>query len=206
MKFYLRFALLALGLVFSGTALAQEDTPGSADGAPLVINLPDDFGIGLIDVQKILQESVAAAAVREEVGTREEGYRTEIEREEGDLRANQDELAQQRGVLSPQEFAVEEAEFRAKVETLQKRVNERNIELQELLASNLRTIQEQIVRIVADLALERNLGLVFDTAVVVIAAEQINISEEVIKRLNEVMPSVDLPKPRSTAVDEESGG
>lgn len=197
---------LALVLALALPALpaaAQEDPPEGADGAPLVINLPDGFAIGLIDMQRILQESEAAGGVREEIEDREERYRGEIEEEEETLRETQEELAQQRGVLSPQEFAVKEAEFRVEVEALQKRINERNAELQEIMAASIRMIQEQVVRIVADIALERNYALVFDTTVVVIAAEQINISGDVIERLNDTLPEIDINAIETGAGDGE---
>lgn len=190
--------LLALALVFAPPPAAAQD---ESDGAPLVINLPEGFAIGLIDMQRILQESEAAGGVREEIEDREEDYRDDIEKEERRLRETQEDLAQQRGVLSPQEFAVREAEFRVKVEELQKSINERNSELQDLMGASIRMIQEQVVRIVADIALEQNYALVFDTTVVVIAAEQINFSDEVIERLNDALPEIDLEE--ITAAREE---
>lgn len=189
---------LVLALVFVPPPAAAQDEP---DGAPLVINLPEGFAIGLIDMQRILQESEAAGGVREEIEDREEDYRDDIEKEERRLRETQEDLAQQRGVLSPQEFAVREAEFRVKVEELQKSINERNSELQDLMGASIRMIQEQVVRIVADIALEQNYALVFDTTVVVIAAEQINFSDEVIERLNDALPEIDLEE--ITAAREE---
>lgn len=190
--------LLALALVFAPPPAAAQEEP---NGAPLVINLPEGFAIGLIDMQRILQESEAAGGVREEIEDREEDYRDDIEKEERRLRETQEDLAQQRGVLSPQEFAVREAEFRVKVEELQKSINERNSELQDLMGASIRMIQEQVVRIVADIALEQNYALVFDTTVVVIAAEQINFSDEVIERLNDALPEIDLEE--ITAAREE---
>ncbi len=175
---------------FAAQALAQEE---AGEQLP-TIAVPDDFAIGLIDINRIFRLSTALGGVRDEVAAREQRYREEITAEEERLRNQQDELSQKRSVLSPQEFAIEEASFRSEVESLQKRVNERNQELQEIMAQSQQQVQEEAVRIIAEIALERNFALVFDASQLVIAAEQINISDEVVERLNERFPALEVPE------------
>lgn len=194
------FAALAL-ISFAASAYAQED----AAERPPTIAVPDDFAIGLIDINRIFRLSTALGGVRDEVAAREQRYREEITAEEERLRKQQEELSQKRSVLSPQEFAIEEASFRSDVEGLQKRVNERNQELQELMAQSQQQVQEEAVRIIAEIALERNFALVFDASQLVIAAEQINISDEVVERLNQRFPSLEIPEAGSAQEAEGQG-
>ena len=195
----LRLLTAAALVACAATAHAQDENGAE----PPTIAVPDNFAIGLIDINRIFRLSTALNGVREEVGAREQRYREEITAAEERLRQQQEELSQKRGVLSPQEYAIEEASFRGEVENLQKRVNERNQELQEIMAQSQQQVQEETVRIVAEIALERNFALVFDASQLVIAAEQINISDEVVERLNERFPSLEIPEAGSM---EEAGG
>ena len=195
---------LAAAVLFAHAvaAHAQEDEASP----PPTIAVPEDFAIGLIDINRIFRLSTALNGVREEVNAREQLYREEITAAEERLRQQQEELSQKRGVLSPQEYAVEEASFRSEVEGLQKRVNERSQELQEIMAQSQQQVQEETVRIVAEIALERNFALVFDASQLVIAAEQINISDEVVERLNERVPHLEVPEAGSTQEVEGEDG
>ncbi len=198
----LRFPAAVLLAVCGAAAQAQDD-PGVESPT---IAVPEGFAIGLIDINRIFRLSTALAGVREVIGDREQRYREEITAAEERLRGRQDELLQKRSILSPQEYAVEEAGFRSEVEELQKRVSDRNRELQEIMAQSQQEVQEETVRIVAEIALERNFALVFDASQLVIAAEQINISEEVVERLNARLPELEVPAAGSTREVESGDG
>ncbi len=201
MNHLLRFFAACMLAGFAAIAQAQEDEAAS----PPTIAVPDDFAIGLIDINRIFRLSTALNGVRDEVSAREQRYRDEITAAEEQLRARQEDLTQKRGVLSPQEYAIEEASFRQEVEDLQKRVNERNQELQEIMAASQQRVQEEAVRIIAEIALERNFALVFDASQLVIAAEQINISDEVVERLNERFPTLEISDGGADATEDDDG-
>ena len=95
-------------------------------------------------------------------------------------------------ILPPDEFAQLESDFRVRVEKLQSSVAEKNKELETIMQGSIQIIQNKTVEIITNIARERNLAAVLDTSTVVIAAGKINISEEVLKNLNENMPSIDL--------------
>ena len=114
--------------------------------------------------------------------------------EEESLKLMQEELGSQRSILPPDEFSLMENDFRKKVENLQKIVAERNKLLENILSQSIQIIQTEAIKIITTIGRERGLALALDTSSVVIAADTINISTNVIERLNTNLPEIDMEK------------
>ena len=104
----------------------------------------------------------------------------------------QEELGSQRSILPPDEFAELEGNFRKRVENLQKMVAERNQLLEDILSKSVQIIQNEAIKIITDIGKEKNLALTLDTSSVVIAANSINISKNVITLLNINLPTLNM--------------
>ena len=162
------------------------------------------FPINVIDMQYIVARSSAAVLVREELEDLKKIYSLEISNEEEELKALQEELSSQRSILPPDEFSKMESEFREKVERLQTSVAEKNQEIEVILNRSVNAIQTKAIQIVTNLARQRGLAAVLDTSTVVIAADTINISNQVLEMLNKELPSLDLENVNEDEVEEFS--
>jgi len=180
--------------------LALAAVLGLAQGLPLATRAQDakpaanDLRVGVVDLQLIMRDSVAAQGVRGEVETKQTGYRKEISGKEDELRGQREELQRQRTVLSPEAFAQREAEFAKKIEALQRDVAERNHKLDEILAGGMKQVQAATLKIVADIADARDVNLVLDKSQLLLVAKELDFSGEVLKRLNKELPKV-TPQP-----------
>ena len=157
-------------------------------------NLSDNetFPIAVVDMQRIIGQSLAAVKVREYIENKKEEFGLELKNEEEELKAIQEDLASQRSIMPPDEFAVLEGTFRKRVESLQQMVAERNQLLEEMLSKSVQIIQLEAIKIITDIGKEKGLALTLDTSTVVIAANSINISSSVIKLLNINLPEVNM--------------
>ena len=162
------------------------------------------FPITVIDMQYIVARSSAAVLVREELEDLKKKYSLEISNEEEELKALQEELSSQRSILPPDEFSKMESEFREKVERLQTSVAEKNKEIEVILNRSVNAIQTKAIQIVTNIARERSLAAVLDTSTVVIAADSINISNQVLEILNKELPSLDIENVNEDEVEEFS--
>ena len=131
-------------------------------------------------------------------------YSLEISNEEEELKALHEELSSQRSILPPDEFSKMESEFREKVERLQTSVAEKNKEIEVILNRSVNAIQTKAIQIVTNIARERSLAAVLDTSTVVIAADSINISNQVLEILNKELPSLDIENVNEDEVEEFS--
>ena len=181
-------------------AHAQDNEGVSEENAVIKQHFP----ITVIDMQYIVARSSAAVLVREELEDLKKKYSLEISNEEEELKALQEELSSQRSILPPDEFSKMESEFREKVERLQTSVAEKNKEMEVILNRSVNAIQTKAIQIVTNIARERALAAVLDTSTVVIAADSINISNQVLEILNKELPSLDIENVNEDEVEEFS--
>ena len=151
--------------------------------------------VGVVDLQRILRESVAAQKVRTEVEARQNQYRSEISAREEELRAQQQELERQRTILSSEAFAVREDEFSKKVGEVQREVAERNRQLEKALAFGMQQVQMAALRIIAEMADQMQLGLVLDKTQLLLVSKGLEFSDQVLERLNTELKSVPTTPP-----------
>jgi len=181
------FGILGFALLF---AVQSARTEGRAQDEGVI-------AIGVVDLQKIMRESVAAQKVRSEIEAKQTAYREQISARENELRTQQQELERQRTILSAEAFAEREKEFYKKVEGLQRDVAERNKQLEESLAYARDQVQGTALRIIAEIADQRKLGLVLDKSQLLLVAKGLEFSDQALERLNAELPSVSTtPPPR----------
>ena len=170
-------------------AIAQEENTEAENNNSAIY---ETFPIAVVDMQKIVGQSLAAVKVREFIENKKQEFGSELKNEEEELKKLQDDLANQRSIMPPDEFTELEGNFRKRVEALQQMVAERNQLLEEILSKSVQVIQLEAIKIITDIGKEKGLALTLDTSSVVIAANSINISNSVIELLNINLPEVDM--------------
>ena len=168
---------------------AEEDISEQSNNTPIVNEI---FPIAVVDMQAIVGQSLAAVKVREFIENKKKEFGDDLKKEEIELKNIQEDLANQRSIMPPDEFAELESSFRKRVEKLQKMVAEKNQLLENILSKSVQVIQTEAVKIITDIGREKGLALTLDTSSVVIAANSINISKSVIDLLNINLPEVDM--------------
>ena len=141
--------------------------------------------IGLIDIDGVIRASKGTARVRELLDEQRQLFQAEFAARETALQESERRLIAQRDALSETEFARQLSEFEAEVATIQKEIQYRreaiDIAFQEA-QENLRRIALEIV---TDVAREMRLDFVLERESVLIFVPRFNISDEVLRRLDE---------------------
>ena len=187
---YLKIFSIILSFTFVNIASQAQDE-NSETGNKNPVNT-ENFPIAVVDMQKIVGQSQAAVKVRNFIENKKQEFGNELKNEENELKKMQEDLANQRSIMPPDEFTELENNFRKRVEGLQQMVAERNQLLEEILSKSVQIIQLEAIKIITDIGKEKGLALTLDTSSVVIAANSINISSSVIELLNINLPEVDM--------------
>tara|TARA_B100000686_G_scaffold273341_1_gene290939 strand:- start:1039 stop:1629 length:591 start_codon:yes stop_codon:yes gene_type:complete len=161
--------------------------------------LESEVRIGVVDRQKIMQESLAGESVRKEFEAMEQAYREQISARENQLRAQQEELGRQRGILTPEAYSERENEFAALVEGLQRDVAGINKQLDAMLQYGMRQIDMQTIQIIAEMAEAKGYTLVLDKTQLLMVNTDYEFSQEVLTVLNSRLPKVEITLTEETA-------
>jgi outer membrane protein len=196
-------ATTAAVLVTLAACLAAAAPSAVAAAAAAADRLPPAVG-AVIDYQRVLREAKAAKSIREQIEARRKLYQDQIAKEEQKLNDADKELAKQRAVLSAEAFNGKRQEFQKKVGTVQRMVQERRRTLDQVSSSALNQVRNAMIQIVSDLSEERGFNLVLPSSAVLLFSPQIDLTEEVIKRLDGKLPSVKVPEKVAAASNAKS--
>jgi len=148
--------------------------------------------IVIVDVQQILRDSLVARNIQQQMNQRTERYTKEVSVEEDTLRRTQEELERQRTVLSPDAFNTKMRDFQQRYDALDHGVQTTRQALQQTYNDAMTKVENTALQIIADLAAERKANLVITKAAVLFTAQGLDITQEVIRRLDEKLPMVPL--------------
>lgn len=171
--------VLAVGLL---------SAPGPAPGqeiAPAVL--------AVLDVQKVLRESVAVKALTGTMEERRTRYQAELRKTEEELRNAHQELARQRAILSAEVFADKRKQLEEQVAALQRAAQERKRGLDQAFGKGMAQVQRELAEIAGEIAEERGLDLILSKAAVVIVKSKLDITDDALARLNARLPEVTPP-------------
>jgi len=182
----MRMQLLAAAIIFFGGAVLT--APVHAQGA----NKPPAPSIAIIDVDKILRESLAVQSARSQIDEIAGNLQQEIATEEEKLRSEEQQLQQQRAILTPEVYAQRRQGLQERAATLQQRARSLRQTLDRGMAQTMQRIQLVLFEEVGKLAEEIGVNLVLPRTQIVVAFDSFDISEESLKRLNVRLSDIEM--------------
>lgn len=184
--------LAALSLSLAQPAAAQAPAAG-AGGAPDAHS--KGTKVAVLDVQQILRDAKSMKSIRDQISALRKTYQEEIEKLQGDLRTANEDLRRKRAVLSPDAFDEERRKFDQKVAEVQRVVQTRDQQLARANADAVLQVHKVFNEVVLELANERSYGLVFRKSATIVALPAIEVTPEVLVRLDKRLPSVKVVPP-----------
>jgi outer membrane protein len=156
--------------------------------SPAPTATPSNLTVLVVDVQALLQNSKAAKMVRGQIEQKRNEYTKEISHQEEVLRAERDALQRQQASLSPEALNQKGREFQQKVNDLERNVQGKRQALEKSNGDALQKIQEEMLKIIADIAKQRKANLVFQRTDLVLFDQSFDVTDEVLQKLDEQMP------------------
>ncbi len=146
--------------------------------------------IAVLDIQRILRESLAAKSVRPQADKIRGKYQKEVRNQESQLRKAEQDLARQRAILSPEAYAQKRRKFEERARTAQRSVQGRKRQLDKAFGGAMEKVRGALVKIAAKIASERKINLVLPKSVVLLSLKSLDITDQTLARLNKQLPSV----------------
>ncbi len=203
--------LLAL-LCLLAPAQAQEQGEASepemeSSRSGVIINLPPDptvptqSGIVVVDVQRILAQSLAVRSVQDALTMARQEFQGEMREREADLQERDRVLAAQRAMLNEEVFQEQRDLLARDLATLQEDIRVWFRAHDQAQNKALRQAQQVLLRIVGDLARQRGAAVVIPKSSIVLVQPDLDLTEAALRRLDLELP--ELPPPILPSQSEE---
>jgi Skp family chaperone for outer membrane proteins len=148
--------------------------------------------VAVLDMRRLVDESDAGKSIGEKLSARHDSLQKEASEYEKKIRDQEKSLLQERKKLKPEEFETKKKEFEKNFKDSREKILKKSNDLEAARRKAVNQLQTHIAEITADIADTRKLDLVVDRDAVVISAKNIEITDEVLKRLNEKVKDIPL--------------
>jgi Skp family chaperone for outer membrane proteins len=189
-----RFALAAVvaGMTFVSGQAAQ--AAAASHPAPI---------LGVVDTDLLLQKSLAAQGVRLERDKFANSYQALIKDEDTKLRTEDQALSQQRGVLAPDVFQQRAQDFQKKITDFQAQVKEKQYRLDYSFQLAMQEIGNTIMVVSSEVAKTEGINAVLARSQLMIFDPGMDITNAVLEKLNQRLPSVKFQDPATLQIPAE---
>lgn len=164
------YALMALAfLLVSGAAEAQT------------------LRIAYLNSQEVMSAAPGSAEAQAQFDREMQGYQSEIQQLEEELRGLEQQYQQQQLTLSPEARQNREQQIQARIQQYQQRSTELQEQAARRRAELVQPVMDEITAVIEELREEGNYALILDVAAgsIVSADPALDVTEEVIRRLGE---------------------
>lgn len=150
--------------------------------------------VGIVDVQQVLRDAKAAKALRPQMERQRQAFQMEIRERERELRDAGKDLGEERALLSAEAFDEKRRALEEEGRKAQKAVQERKRELDRVFNETKDVILKELLEVVGAIADEKKLDIVLEKRVVFLSANSLDLTPEIVARLDERLPSISLPE------------
>ncbi|NCO03271.1 MAG: OmpH family outer membrane protein [Alphaproteobacteria bacterium] len=148
--------------------------------------------IAIVDVDQLLSESEAGKSVQSQHTKKREGFQKEFTALENKLMESQKALVNEKDKLSPEEFAKKREALQKELQETGRLFQKRRNALDKGLADAFKTLRKIIIQTTAEVSEEKKFDIVVTRESVVIVDKKMDITDEVLARMNQKVTSIPL--------------
>ena len=150
----------------------------------------EPVSLAVVDFRGVLSKSEAARNIRSVVDEKRQELRKYFLEVENSLRDEQKDLSKKRSIVTAEAFEKRARKLKEKAQSAQKLAQTSNQKLKKSFDQAMDKVQKELLRTVAEVAEESGVGVVLFRSAIVIAVKKLDISKEVLERLNKKLPDV----------------
>lgn len=149
-------------------------------------------GIGILDEERIIKESLIMRDIQSKIEKKEDEYRKQVEKKQEEISAEQKRIEGKKSVLSKEAFDKEVAGFEKKFDDLKTFVDKKQNSLKKASLDAMSKANDKIKDIVSDIAKEKDLDVITLASQTVYYKDDLDVTDEVLKRLNKKISKIDV--------------
>lgn len=179
----MKYLILSVALLFANIAIAHAEEKSS----PFEVKR-----VAVVDVKQVMDESVAAKAAQKEIASIKDKYLDEIKASDKKLQDRRKELLDQKKVMDEKTFNKKVSEFESKVQQERVAAAKKQKIVEAAFVKSLELIRDETLKIVAEIAKDKNYDLVMPTSQLLYSNSGADITDEVLKKINERLTKVNI--------------
>lgn len=160
--------------------------------APVAARAADAPTIAIVDYEKILAESKAGVSLQKQITAKREAFSKEFAEKDKSLKKAQADVIASKEKLSAEEFNKKRKAFDAQVGEVKSLFEKRSNSLRQGVDQSMAELRKSIMESAAKVADEKGFDLVLTRDAVVIAEKDLDITSDVLKALDEKLPTLSL--------------
>lgn len=165
--------ILPLFLIFSGSAFSNESA-----------------SVATINIDQISKEAKVVKNIAKQISKKRDQFQKQISASEKKLEKEQKKLESKKDILSESALKKEQLAFFKKVEKLKNDASKKDKILKKAYTTSIKKVNDVVGEIVNSIAVEKGLSLVLPSSQVVYSVESIDITQEVIKKLDKKVSKI----------------
>jgi Skp family chaperone for outer membrane proteins len=195
-------ALMIMPVAFAQTPAAAA-APAAVPAAAGPALVPPT--VAVVDMQRVLVESAAGKSIQSQLDAERRKIRDQVTRMEEELKTAQNEFIRKRAVMTPDAANEQQQALQRRQADAQRVLQERQEAFQRGEGDAINVVGDNMRDIVQQIAGERHIGMVVNKqAVISMADKNMDITDDVVQRLNTKLPTVTVTIPAPGAANETS--
>ena len=150
--------------------------------------------IGVIDLNKILSDADAAINAAEQIEEIAKEIENEIKLSDEEIIKEQNLLIESQSIMAPEAFESKRNEYESKVQKYNNERQSKLVKIDELIAVSRNEILSAIKPILEDVSNEKGVTIILEKTSVMLNAEKMDITNEVLKKLNKSLPTLKVSR------------
>lgn len=149
-------------------------------------------GVGIINIEKIMKESKAAQSIRTQLQDKQKGFQADLDSKQKQLQAEDQSLVKQKNTLSKDAFEKKVKDFQAKAAGAEREIQTKKAALDKAFTAALKEVQDKVIGISKEIADAKDMDLVVSSSQVLYGKPSLDITDDVLKKLDASLPSVQV--------------
>ncbi|MFT9399235.1 OmpH family outer membrane protein [Acetobacter sp.] len=154
---------------------------------------PPPTVLGVISVSGVMSQSSAGMQVERILGARRDALAQDLQKEQAGWRDEQQKLQAQAKSMTSDQIQTRERSLQTRVMKAQQSFRNRNRIIQEAAQVSLGQIERELVQVIQKVAAAHGMNLVLHSEQVALHVDGQDITNEVAKQLNAILPAVFIP-------------
>ena len=150
--------------------------------------------IGVIDINKILSDADVAISAAEKIEEIAIEIENEIKSSDEEIIKEQNLLIESQSIMAPEAFEAKRIDYENKVQKYNSERQSKLMKIDELIAVSRNDILNALKPILEEISNEKGITIILEKTSVMLNAEKMDITNEVLKKLNKSLPNINVSR------------